>query len=175
LRYAGNNGDLDYRITLGHREDNGFDQKYDSKRSQFLTARSDYHLTSTDDLQFQFGYNEGERGTGTVDIPLNQPRDVSIESHYEQLRWLRNFDAANELSVQFYHTYHRSSEDVNTILNTGTLGGNPIIVYPTVLSSNVVAERFDLEMQHTLSMSDAIRIVWGGGARLDQIKSPLFF
>jgi iron complex outermembrane receptor protein len=172
LRYGGAQGALDYRFTLGYRQDSGFDNKYDSKRSQFLTFRGDYQHTSSDVLQFQLGYNVGEYGVGFANARLNQPRDRQIDSHFEQLRWVRTLGTDNELSVQFYHTYHNSNEAFSTIAYALSPS---IMLNSTVLSSEVLAERYDLEIQHTLSPIKDLRIVWGAGVRQDQVNSPLYF
>lgn len=172
LRYGASQGDLDYRLTLGHREDSGFGEKYDSKRSKFLTFRGDYQPVGTDAWQIQLGYNAGESGVGFADDELNQPRDRQIDSHFEQLRWARTWDAENELSVQFYHTSHKSSEAFRTI----AYAYNPTTtINSTVLSADVLAKRYDLELQHTLSPLKDVRAVWGAGVRLDQVSSPLYF
>lgn len=173
VRYGGKSGNLDYRLTLGYREDAGFGQKYDSQRSQYLSFRGDYALNPADDLQVQLGYNVGERGVGFANDELNQPRDYQIDSHFEQLRWARVLDSNNEFSLQFYHNYHKSSDSFTTIAYP--YRGGSTIINSAVLSSTVLAERFDLEFQHILSPMRDVRIVWGVGARLDQVNAPFYF
>lgn len=173
VRYGGKSGNLDYRLTLGYREDAGFDQKYDSQRSQYLSFRGDYALNPADDLQLQMGYNNGERGVGFAGDQLNQPRDYQIDDHYEQLRWGRVLDNNNEFSLQFYHNYHKSKDSFSTIAYP--YRGGPTIINSVVLSSTVLAERFDLELQHTFSPMRDVRVVWGMGTRLDQVNAPFYF
>lgn len=178
-RYGGRSGDLTYRLTASQRNDKGENaridnplenssrwefNKYDDKRIGMLNFRADYHLSSVDQFEFQFGYNGGVRQEGLLGDSF-YPRNKSVDNHFEQLRWRRSLDVGNELSVQFYHGYESS---VDTL-------------YPTdpkyqglSINADVVAQRYDLEAQHTFTPSDHTRLVWGGSVRLDQTYWPLY-
>lgn len=179
VRYGGRSDDLTYRLTASQRNDKGENiridnplsnsdgwafNKYDDKLIKMLNFRADYHLSAVDQFEFQFGYNGGSRQEGWS-VDSFYPRNKSVENHFEQLRWRRSLDVGNELSVQFYHAQEST---IDTL-------------YPTAskyqglsFNADVVAHRYDLEVQHTFSPSDRTRLVWGGSARLDQTYWPLY-
>ncbi|RCX31873.1 TonB-dependent receptor plug domain-containing protein [Thioalbus denitrificans] len=164
-RHGGSRGDLDYRISLGYRQDAGIGERQDDWRSRQLNLRGDYRLSDHDVLQAQFGFLQGPRGRGTPGERGNLPRDAKVHSHFQQLRWERALEPGADLSVQLFHTY------VDT--NEGFLGG-PYFGYYLPLDFDVRTERWELELQHTLSPADDLRLVWGGSARLDSADSDSY-
>ena len=129
-RYGGSNesGDLTYRITASVRNDkgentiienslsthtlpsDGYDKnKYDDRKIQLLTLRSDYRINTTDELEFQFGYNGGDRQEGDAGNPEDKhPFWKRADNHFEQVRWQRALEEGGGLSVQYYHGYESS-------------------------------------------------------------------
>jgi len=173
-RYGGRDGDLTYRITAGRRNDKGEDptivnalstqegwnkNKFDDKKVHLFTLRGDYRVNATDELEFQFGYNGGDRQEG--DAGTTHPFWVSADNHFEQLHWRRALDEGGELSVQYYHGYESSY---------GT-DKNGVISY----NMDVIAQRHDLEVQHSFSPSKSTRLVWGGSMRYDDVYAPNYF
>jgi iron complex outermembrane receptor protein len=82
-------------------------------------------------------------------------------NHFEQLRWRRQLADEEELSVQFYYNYHRTSD---TYRATGIN-----------FNEDLHSERIDLEMQHTRRLNDAWRVVWGAEARRDRLGGQGWF
>jgi iron complex outermembrane receptor protein len=175
-RYGGRNdtGDLTYRITAGVRNDKGEDSiivnplstqggwdknKYDDRKVQLFTLRGDYRVNATDELEFQFGYNGGDRQEGDAGNPEDShPFWKRADNHFEQLRWRRALEEGGELSVQYYHGYESSYGTNNA----------------TSINMDVIAQRHDLEVQHTFSPSDRTRVVWGGSVRYDKVYAPAY-
>lgn len=191
LRHGGRTERADYRVTLQLRGDNGYTDdadgqfagnptrtRSDNKRIGNLSLRSDWRLTDRDELQFQFGYSGGMRETG--DVPNNNPRrEKEVGSQYEMLRWQRNLGPDEQFSLRFFHNRDRFDE------NSGRLIQNEQFVYkgipvtlgvPAPLDGPLrhVAERYDLEAQHSLALGERVRMVWGGGLRHDAVSSPLY-
>ena len=179
-RYGGRNGDLTYRITAGVRNDKGLDttianplstqggwdqNKFDDRKVQLLTLRGDYRINSTDELELQFGYNGGDRQEG--DAGTTHPFWKRADNHFEQLRWRRALEEGGELSVQYYHNYE-SSYGVDAYIDKKT--GKAIRN-----NMDVIAQRHDLEVQHTFSPSKSTRMVWGGSMRYDNVYAPNYF
>ncbi|WP_059424980.1 TonB-dependent siderophore receptor [Sulfuricella sp. T08] len=174
-RYGGRNdaGDLTYRITAGVRNDKGEDpiivnalstqggwdkNKFDDRKVQQFTLRGDYRVNATDELEFQFGYNGGDRQEG--DAGTTHPFWKRADNHFEQLRWQRALEDGGELSVQYYHGYESSyGTDINGA---------------TSYNMDVIAQRHDLEVQHTFSPSRSTRVVWGGSMRYDNVYAPYY-
>lgn len=172
-RYGGRSGDLNYRMTAGFRNDQGEDQimrqplstadrwnwnKFDDRKVRLFTLRADYQVNAANELGFQFGYNGGSRQEG--DAGEVYPFWRTTDNHFAQLNWRRSLDDGGELSVQYYHGYESSYGTYTD--NTGST------------NMDVIAQRHDLEVQHTFSPTDSTRLVWGGSVRYDKVYAPGF-
>lgn len=173
LRYGGHAGKFDYRLAMGYRSDSGFTLVNDSQRIKLINLSADYALDPVDSLQFRLGASGGSEGlgnpgnSGTVD-PADPPRNSTVASQYEQLRWERSIDAGHDMSVLFYHNYQRLSDTYLTL--PGLLPGG--VVFP--VDAGMVGQRYHLEFQRTASESPSFRQVWGGSVRLDESDAPLY-
>ncbi|MEW6312779.1 MAG: TonB-dependent receptor [Pseudomonadota bacterium] len=178
VRYGGNSGALDYRFTVGYRSDYGMDDYYqgaqlvyDPQRVHLFNMRADYQINTRDALQFSAGYNGGLRGVGSKHPQVyNYFRDLTVDAHFEQLRWQRNLDMGEELLIQFYHNYRRTHD---LVLSDPAYAA--IILGQQIIDASDISQRYDLEVQHTFSLARQWRMVWGGSVRLDQSISPTFF
>ncbi|MEN6586955.1 MAG: TonB-dependent receptor [Sulfuricella sp.] len=178
-RYGSRNGDLTWRITASVRNDKGEDSdiknptsqdyiwtknKFDDKRIQQLSLRSDYQINSTDTFEFQFGYNGGPRQAGeTYDIVAPNKR---AENYFTELHWRRQLDQGGELSVKYYDATESSTA---TLVQTDP--AQPPLA-ANMNNGDVTARRHDLEVQHTFSSGKNTRIVWGGNVRHDTVFAP---
>lgn len=196
LRHGDRLGKLDYRVSLGYRRDEGFkprtdqappdprsgatsirDPLNDGMRISLFNFRGDYQISNRDSLEFQAGYNGGPRGEGRFDGIVEAPRDREVQSHFQQFVWRRSHADAAETRVQFYHTYMRHREHTEALLSA--IGGvDPALVgflFPghsdELIETNfsVFEERWELEAQHSQSLSPSLRAVWGGSGRLDRV------
>ncbi len=188
LRYGGKSEQVDYRLTLQLRGDSGYTidpdtpkgvgvdthPRTDNKRIGNLSFRTDYQPTRRDEIQFQFGYSGGTRGTG--DFPTENPRrEKGVASQFELLRWQRDLGPDNQFSLRFYHNRDRFDEDSSQRI--GTTAYPPFLLgVPTPFNAPLehVAERTDIEAQHIFSPTENLRLVWGGGLRNDAVRSRLY-
>lgn len=168
LRAAGGEGNLHYRLTTGYQEDNGYAHVVDSRVIRQITGRVD-RSGEHSDLEFQFGYNDGPRGLGREGSLTDVPRNEEITSRFEQLRWRQRLDGGGDVSLQYYHVHHEWDDRYQTLPLT-----IPIPPFSVVLPVNldVRSDRYDVELQHTLSPWRTVRVVWGVGARQDENLSP---
>jgi iron complex outermembrane receptor protein len=162
LRHADSAGKLDYRFTFNYKSNDGFDNRHDSSDYGSFGLRGDYQLGIQDSILFKIGYSKGTFEDGFPGEIVQPERDIENVYHYQQLRWTRTLDPANEISLQFYHNY-QDSDDVYV----ETL---PAPFPPLLYTSGFGFEshRYDLEFQHTWSLSETLRLVWGLGARHDR-------
>lgn len=181
VRYGGMNssGSLTYRMTVGLRNDPGEDtyivnplattsgwnlNKFDDKKIHLVNFRADYRATPSDEIEFQFGYNGGDRQEGEFNSSLALSKRA--DNQFELLQWKRLLASGGELKVQFYHSQEATyTEAVN--LAGMTPAGAPY-------KADVIAHRYDLEAQHTFSPSERTRLVWGGSVRLDTVYAPFY-
>jgi len=168
LRYAGNSGALDYRITVEHREDNGFNdlnwdgnttrEANDGQRTTALTLRGDYRATVNDYLTFHAGLSEGprERGYGpSEDDPL---RWQQSQGNFQQVHWKRIRSSSEEFNITYYRNYQEHAD--------------AFAVGPLMVNNDIEAERHNLEFDHVFAPSAEWRLLWGVEARRDRIRAP---
>lgn len=172
MRYAGNNGALDYRLTVERREDSGhtdlnwdngtFKEANDDQRTTALTLRADYRATVNDYLTFQVGDSKGPRERGyepAVDDPL---RWQQSHGDYQQLRWKHIHSSTEEFGVQVYRNYQLHSDGVVAAIPPFVLG----------LDYTIETERYNLEFEHRFAPADDWRLAWGAEARIDYSRAP---
>jgi len=180
LRYAGNSGALDYRVTVEHRQDsgsrdfdwdnNGVHENYDSQRTTALTLRGDYRATVNDYLTFQLGQSEGPRGRGRNDQTENPRRWQESQGDFQQLGWKSILSSTEEFSLQFYRTSQKHRDNY-------VLLGFPVAPYGPLdidVNNNIETERYNLEFAHTFAPAPDWRFVWGAEARLDRSRAEGF-
>lgn len=170
LRHGGKLGDLDYRVTLSHKQDNGFELRNDSQRTDSISGRGDYRIDNDHSLQFQFGYTGALFGGGYFGSNDFGPRDQRASSSYQQLLWRQVDGPDDEMSLQFYHTYNVNHE----VFTTPSFLEGPFQILPTVIRTDLDAERFDLEFQRNQRLTPALRLAWGLSSRLDRIRAPIY-
>ncbi len=166
LRHGGGAGKLDYRLTAGFIGDDGFDNRLDYKRTQLASLRADYQLSSVDVITFQGGVATGPRGVENRIVPdLSVDREKKLLNHQEHLKWQRTLGLNESLSVQFYHIYQRNIER----FYTGPFPWGGATLAPNYVDFDRSTDRYDLELQHNVNLSESMRIAWGLGVRDDQV------
>jgi iron complex outermembrane recepter protein len=160
------------RITAAYTKEDGFDTLPDSFETAMLSFRGDYRLKAGNELELQLGGSTGKRGEGRESDATDRPRDSEVASNFQLLRWRHLVSTDNEVSIQFYHNYWKSRDRYETApVNLGSPFG--VVAVPVNLDGT--EERYDIELQHVSSLGQDWRLVWGGGARLDQARSQTFF
>ncbi|MDO9011765.1 MAG: TonB-dependent receptor [Gallionella sp.] len=174
----GKRGDVfDYRMTLAYTADNGFDNlttppnnypltkfkatsllnnSNDSNQARLLNYRADYHPNGIDRYDVQLGLNRDVQTVGWTDSVGNPVHDLLSNSTFLQLGWIRLLDDAAELSMHYYHMEQRQHEAFT-------------VVTPAVQSSDM--SRDEIELQHTLHLSDVNRLVYGAAWRNDRLAA----
>jgi iron complex outermembrane receptor protein len=169
FRFGDSTDTLDYRITLGTHNDDGFDERGDTRHINLAQLRADYRLNEKDTFMFQIGGTQGKRLIDSKRLQTSTYRNIN--NHFEQVRWQRQISNNDALSVQFFHTV----EDADQIFDLTDVKINKIPVERIIWNSSIRAERFDLELQHTKQFTPDTRVVWGAGARQDSAKAPQIF
>jgi iron complex outermembrane receptor protein len=162
IRHADSLGKLDYRFTFNYKKSDGFGDRYDSSEFGSAGLRTDYQLGTNDAILFKMGFSKGTFQDGFADEIVMPEREIDNTYHYQQLRWTHTLNPANEISLQFYHNY-QDSDDV--YLET-LPPPYPALLYTSGFGFE--SHRYDLEFEHTWSLSDSFRLVWGLGARHDR-------
>ena len=159
-RFGSGDGGFDFRITGGHRADDGFANLDDGRKRDFLSVRADWQIDGTNSLMMQAGGTNGvnDVGVARADDPT---RTARIETEYAQLRWERNLDADNGLAAQYY--FYRFSLKDRFVTDPIPAFNNER--FP--LDDGSAIRRSDLELQQTFSVGSSWRWVWGASVRKD--------
>lgn len=174
LRYAGNTGDLDYRLTVERREDTGVNDlnwdggtpksAHDDQRTTVLTLRADYLATINDQLTFQLGKSQGPRERGFGPTKDSPQRWQQSHGDYQQLQWKHLHSSTEEFKLQFYRHYQLHRDDLQINLP-------PLLAF----DQSIETERYNLELEHLYAPASDWRLAWGAEARLDYSKAPGYF
>ncbi len=177
---VGENGVRDVRASFGFGQDNasyrlGADSRGDAglkgsngrNRINRINFRADLRPMVGDELQVRLGAFEIESGVGfagNVDRPLH---DRTFTSGYLQLDWRRNLGPDADLAVSYAHT-------------TEIIQDNFFFALPKPFNGVTIdfggrASGDSLSLQHTVRSNAALRFVWGGELRREQVISkPLY-
>jgi len=168
LRHGDTSGNLDYRINVAYRGDDGFNDRYDSKIVRLFNTRMDYQFDKHQQFSFQAGYNEGPREEDNA-ISADTPQHLrTVTSQFQQLRW-ENVTSADEVfHVQLYHNFIQENNAYTVVYDLPP----PL---PFVYDEGTRSERFDIELQKTNRASAALRYVYGLSYRLDRVTSAFYF
>lgn len=167
LRFGGVVGSLDYRLLVGTRADDGFDDIANRSDRDFASARADWRISPADELMLQFG---GTDGTNRLSRggPYDPERDASVRTTYAQAKWDRAVGPGNAFYVQAYYYYFDLDDRFAPDPILPGMSADPIDAGTTV-------RRIDLEAQQNLDVSDRLRWVWGGSLREDSTRAPLLY
>lgn len=193
-RFGGHGEKFDYRATIAYSADNGYDDlttppnnipatqpralsllnnNHDSNQARLLNYRANYHPDAVDSYDMQLGVNHDVQGVGFIDknpSPTNPfgtngntPHDLISNSGHLQLDWVRALDDAAELRLRYYHIQNNEHEAFPVYL-----GGT---YYPGPVTQSVKSGRDEIELQHTLTLTDSNRLVYGTAWRQDQMDA----
>lgn len=197
IRQGARMGDLDFRFTLERQSDDGFDdvtfegkpRPYsirDDKQSTKLTFRGDYRAGVNDYVNLGFGLNQGPRGQGydtsgsdgNWDVDWEPAFDTYNRRHFQQVKWRRILSSDDEFQLNFYHNYSDTQASYNTATLSELLDVSPDIIpsifpgisdQPLSVQQHIKSERYNLELEHRVRLNEALRLVWGGEARFDEV------
>lgn len=114
-------GDFDYKVSLALRKDNGFKNRYDSKKLAVVNFRGDYQATNNDTVTFSFNNNTGDY---QEDSPLNEsmPNHIKkVERSTLQTKWTHNFSDGDDFTFNYYRQSHKDNN--NYIGDFGVVDG----------------------------------------------------
>jgi len=171
-RYSGRTDDMDYRISLGTKNNDGTDLLRDFTETDYASYRIDYQLDNDTQLMYQGGYQNSEYGN-LQESDDYTPTDQEVDTAYQHLRLEHNFKDGNSLALQYYYNLTESyRSSYLTTIDGSTLGIDSFDVYNTV---DLPSVRHDLEATYYMQPSHDLRLVLGGSVRLDKISENSVF
>ncbi|KAA6185484.1 TonB-dependent receptor plug domain-containing protein [Thiohalocapsa marina] len=179
VRYAGRLGNMDYRLTLEHRQDDGFADVHDHTRLFNPSFRGIVDLTPQDELDIHLSYTASDLGSD-LQLPDYPRDDRTLQSDFQFLRWTHADGSDRSFYLQFTRDAYDSHEDTHITLGelAEDLGLPPAITeYLGPLdqalrynSYNSASERYEVEFQQSLRLFDTARLAWGGSYRWDRLR-----
>lgn len=180
LRYSGSSGELDFRVTASHHEDDGFEDVNDNKSLNSVSLRAVYDVTPGDNVDVQMGLTQGPEGAWGQSPVTSPDRDKETRSFFVYSRWRHVLGPMSEVHVQAYSNYLDWSDNYEIGPLSDLFGVNPALI-PVVFGQpdqmislsryDGTVRRSDIEIQHTLAPGDDWRLVWGASYRIDTLES----
>ncbi len=177
FRIARQQGDLDWRLSLGTINDEGFNDINDSKRVGKANFRLDLLARRNQFWTFQLGTSDSQLGRGfppSPDTTTDIERTEEATNSYLNLQWEGVWDSSSTIG-RLTHTRQEVVDNYDPGPFTLDLGGPPIPGVTTFIDFDRVSDRTDLELIHTTDISDAVRLVYGGSLRRDKVRSLFLF
>lgn len=168
LRQGGNIAGIDYRVNVGYRSDDGFDNRYDDKHIRMVNTRLDYQINNYNDLSFQAGYSDGPRQIDSV-YGGEPNHESTVTNQFQQLRWENKTNSDSGFTFQLYHT---QIQENNYYIQLFDISG---VTVPIPFDVGTRGERYDAELQFNNKTPDGIRYIYGVSYRLDRVTSQLYF
>lgn len=169
VRYGWGDDNASFRVSASHRADNGLNKVYDDSRIDATNLRADLRPTALDDIMLQAGSMLDSWGDGETASPLNPLRTASMGSGYLLGEWRRVLALGEDMRLSFTYDEENFRDRAPT--------GNPSPIFQGVMIDwSGDARRTQLEFQHSLGPTPALRVVWGTTWRDERVRSfPLYY
>ena len=161
--------DASFRLAVDRRADGGLMGSNGHNQVKRVNFRADLRVNASDEIQLRAGslaIDSGKGFAGTVDDPL---RERFFGSGYAQLDWRRSLGEDEDLAFSISH----SEESYRDIF--------PYSLIPLGINDSIDidfsgrASNDTVSLQHTFRRGSALRVVWGGEVRREQVVSkPLY-
>jgi len=160
--------DLDWRLSVGTLNDNGFKSLNDSRETDKLNFRLDFLASKNQFWTFQIGTSNSTSGEGFPDNPAGIERNQDATNSYINLNW-EQVRSDSSTNIRLTHTVQEVTD--NFTAQPLTLGGVPGIM--TFIDFDRDSNRTDLEIIQTEEINETLRIVYGASLRKDRVRSLL--
>ncbi len=165
-------GPLNVRLGMGRESDDGTKGLEDNWQKHRADLRMDWQPAATHRVEIHAGGVRFDNRAGTAGEPVDPPRDQRSSSAFGQIRWHWLPDAQEEFTLSYLHQREQLTDDYLI-----TRAQYPVLPPGASVSIDFgyTVERDELELEHTFSPRDDVRVVWGLGQREDKIDAPQYF
>ena len=186
-RYGNNYGDLDWRITAGREQDDGYEDINDSRTMEKINIRTDFLSDYNQFWTIQAGLNQTTAGRGNGGI-TNVLRDEETSNSYQNIKWELVQDGSSTVAA-LTHTRQVVNDKfltapLNDYIADLTIGSSYEIYAPLIRASapfyytvdfNRRSDRLDLELFQTRKLNLNTQWVYGLTLREDAVASINLF
>ncbi len=173
FRIGNQHDDLDWRLSLGTINDEGFAGVNDSRQVDKFNFRVDLQPRRNQFWTLQFGSSDSSAGRGatqTPDNPTDIERDEEATNGYANIQWEGVWDSSTTIARLTY-----TRQDVTDNYDPGPftllLDSGPLAGVTTFIDFDRTSVRTDIELIHSDDIDPGLRLVYGGGLRQDRVKS----
>lgn len=169
LRIGHQHENIDWRLSMGSINDEGFDAINDSRRVAKANFRMDLLADSNQFWTLQLGTSDSRAGRG---FPLSSgaitdiERDEEAINSYFNLQWEAVWDSSTSIA-RLTHT----RQEVTDHYDPGPFSFEGINGVTTFIDFDRISDRTDLEFIQTDDVGDSVRLVYGGSIRRDKVRS----
>jgi len=168
VRVGYHHGDIDWRLSAGTMNDDGFAAINDSKEVNRVNFRLDLQSSSNQFWTLQIGSSNSINGKGLEGEPRNIERDDEATNSYLSLLW-ENIRGSTTSTVRLTHARQE-------VIDNFTSDPFDFVGPATVLINfDRLSNRSDLELIQSHEINKQLRLVYGGSFRKDRVKSVFLF
>ena len=182
-RYGGNNGDLDYRVTIATVNDDGQDRAEDAIANDDVSSgkidyRLDYQINTKNQLTYQGSYGRTEQQVEQTLRPATEikkpQRDVENTNAHQMLRWDSTINTEQSFVIKYFFNYLKE-EDTYTTLPIDPTAFNPILdPFTLSIDAGFTNQRHNLEFTQFIDPTRSLHFVWGLSSQYDKVDSDRF-
>ena len=171
-RFTGQTDNLDYRVSVGTKNNSGTDLLKDFTETDTLSYRLDYQLDLTTQMYYSGGFQDSQYGD-VIESASDTNNDVEVSTAFQHIRLEHTFDSGNSLNLQYYYNYTKSYESgIPQTIDGSPLGIDSFDITDTI---DLTSERHDLELSYYYQPLEALRLVSGTSVRLDKVGANNVF
>lgn len=193
LRHSSRIGGIDLNFGLNYRYNEGFpklsnstrlyEKNNDTNEALHFHVKGVYAPSLADTLEFQLGAGKSNFNLVRTDffIGIKGFNRRKFRNDFQFVRWTRQSKESSELRIQLYNN-RLSFDELTQLGKISVVERIPPSQVPLLFNGRVdqpawldlrgsESNRTDLELQHTLSLSNRMRLVWGTGIRYDWLQS----
>ena len=183
-RYGGNNGDLDYRVTLATVNDDGQDRAdganaNDDVSSGKIDYRFDYQINTKNQLTYTGSYGRTDQQaeqTLRPETEIKKPqREIQDTNAHQLLRWDSTINKKQSFTVNYFFNY-LEEEDVYDTLEIDPSAFDPLLdPFQLSIDASYKSQRHNLEFTHFIDPIKELHLVWGLSGQYDKVESERYF
>lgn len=153
-----------FRLSTGRRGDSGYGNAHDDKIVSQAHFRGDLRLAVDQEMMVTAGVTQISAGDGYSGSPGNALRTIGWQDLFLHGQWRKQLSETDEIKLT-------ANFDEETVGDAFPYGPDPSVT----ISINGRGRRANLEFQHQVGISPALRGVWGAGYKLEQAQSQALY
>jgi len=175
-RYGGNNGDLDYRVTLATVNDDGQDRAggnnaADDVNSGLIDYRLDYQVNVKNQVTYSGSFGRtNQQAEASLRDDVKPERVVKDTNAHQLIRWDSTIDNSQSFVLKYYFNFLKETDDYLT----QEIDFPPLDPFQVAINASSSNQRHNLEFTHYIDPTANLGLVWGISSQYDRVDSDYF-